>query len=67
MVELLLQAYPEALSVNSEQQRTPLDVALTRVNTTQLSASDSLITLLTTGGSEGNVTLVLPRPQPPPT
>ncbi len=55
MVELLLQAYPEAVSVKGWSQRTPLKNALVRVkvkfgNTTQLSASDPLIALLRAGG-----------------
>ncbi len=54
-MELLLQAYPEAVSVKGWKQWTPLDKALKRVekeldHTTQLSASDPLIMLLSSGG-----------------
>jgi hypothetical protein len=49
-VELLLQAYPEAVSVKNKENKTPLDEALKRVEKKQLSASDPLITLLKAGG-----------------
>jgi hypothetical protein len=45
VVELLLQASPEALNVTNQFNQTPLDMALRR----GLSASDPLITLLETG------------------
>jgi hypothetical protein len=55
VVEALLQAYPEAVSVTGSKQRTPLEKALVRVenkfdNTTKLSASDPLVALLKAGG-----------------
>ncbi len=55
MVELLLQANPEAVSVKGWSQCTPLEIVLKRVenkldSTTELSASDPLIALLKAGG-----------------
>ncbi len=55
MVELLLQAYPNAVCVKDHEQCAPLDLALERVektplSTTQLAASDELIALLKAGG-----------------
>jgi hypothetical protein len=51
VVKLLLQAYPEALSLKGWSQCTPLETVLMRVeekfdDTTQLSVTDPLITLL---------------------
>ncbi len=55
MVEMLLQASPEAVSVKDSNNETPLDYVLKRVektlnHNTHLSASDPLIALLKAGG-----------------
>ncbi len=55
VVELLLQAYPEAASIQGRVNDTPLDIAMNRVRekmaeTTMLSGSDPLILLLLRGG-----------------
>jgi hypothetical protein len=54
VVEVLLRAAPQAISIKDNSGKTPLDSALERVQTnfgiTQLSASDPLITLLLKAG-----------------